>query len=493
MGNDFHSIYGSDLLKRPIFIVFFISVMALLAYLTAQKGMAVGIGILFMPFALAYIYMIFLMPRTGLIGMYILNFIILGSMRYIKGVPLGLVIDAHFVLIYLSLFFISFFRKIPWGNAKNDVVLLAAIWFGYTLFQLVNPEAVSRVAWFYAMRGVSLYMLFAVPIIFIIFNKRTDLNLLLKIWATLSLLATLKGIQQKIIGPDPWEQAWLDGGGELTHILFGKLRIFSFFSDAGQFGAAQGHAGVVFGILALNQKKSFHLKLLYALVAILGFYGMMISGTRGAIAVPFMGFALYVLLRKNIKVLIMGAIFGIAVFGFFKFTTIGNSNYTINRMRTAFDPNDASLQVRLENQRKLKAYMATRPFGGGIGSAGNWGQRFSPNTFLANTPTDSWYVAIWAEQGIVGLALHLFILFYIVIKSSYIIMFKIRDDWVRAQMSALVCGMFGIMVASYGNGILGQMPTGILIYSSIGFLFLARKFDNETMEENELAQRIDKH
>ena len=154
-------------------------------------------------------------------------------------------------------------------------------------------------------------------------------------------------------------------------------------------------------------------------------------------------------------------------------------------MRTAFDPNDKSLLVRLENQRKLKAYMATRPFGGGIGSAGNWGQRFTPNTFLANTPTDSWYVMIWAEQGIVGLILHLFILFYIVIKSSFIIMFKIRNDWIRSQMSALVCGMFGIMVASYGNGILGQMPTGILIYSSMGFLFLARKFDAETINEND--------
>ena len=492
MESSFQNTYGSNLLKKPIYILALICILGLIAYMVAKGGLTTGLGIIVLPFVLTYVFSIFMMPRVGLIGIYILNFIILGSMRYIKGLPLGLVVDAHFVLIYLSLFFISFFRKIPWENAKNDAVLLAAIWFGYSLFQLGNPEAVSWDAWFYGMRGVSLYILFTIPIIFVIFDKQTDLSLLLKIWAVLSVLATLKGIQQKIIGPDPWEQAWLDGGGELTHILFGKLRIFSFFSDAGQFGAAQGHVGVVFGILALNQKKSLRLKIIFAIVSLLGLYGMMISGTRGAIAVPFMGFALYVLLRKNIKVLIIGAIFGIAVFGFFKFTTIGSGNYTINRMRTAFDPNDASLQVRLENQRKLKAYMATRPFGGGIGSAGNWGQRFSPNTFLANTPTDSWYVAIWAEQGIVGLVLHLFILFYIVIKSSYIIMFKIRDDWVRAQMSALVCGMFGIMVASYGNGILGQMPTGILIYSSIGFLFLARKFDNEAIKEKELAQGFEK-
>jgi hypothetical protein len=479
MDSVFKRANGSELLNKPIFIIGLLAVMGILAFVIAKGGLFAEIGILMVPFLISYVYMIFMIPRAGIIGIFILNFLVLGIVRYIKGVPLGLAIDAHFVLIFLSLFFISFFRKIPWENAKNDLVLLSAIWFGYTLFQLVNPETASRAAWFYAMRGVSLYMLMTIPLIFIVFNKRADLQLFFKIWAVLSLLGTLKGIQQKVFGPDPWEQAWLDGGGALTHILFGKLRVFSFFSDAGQFGAAQGHTAVVFGILALNQNKSSSLRIFYAIVAIFGIYGMMISGTRGAIAVPFMGFAMYILLRKNIKVLIIGCLLGLSTFVFFKFTTIGNSNYTINRMRTAFDPNDASFQVRLENQRKLKSYMASRPFGGGIGSSGNWGQRFTPNTFLANTPTDSWYVAIWAEQGIVGLILHLFILFYVVIKSSYIIMFKIRDDWVKTQMSALVSGMFGIMAASYGNGILGQMPTGLLIYASMGFLFLARKFDDE--------------
>ena len=179
--------------------------------------------------------------------------------------------------------------------------------------------------------------------------------------------------------------------------------------------------------------------------------------------------------------MLLGLLSGIAVFVFFKYTYIGNANYNIRRMRTAFDPNDASLQARLENQQKLKEYLASRPFGGGIGSAGNWGQRFSSETFLANTPTDSWYVSIWAEQGIVGLILHLLILFYILFKSSYIIMFKIRDDWVRAQMSALAAGLFGIMAASYGNGVLGQIPTGLLVYSSMAYLFLSKKLDNDAL------------
>jgi len=361
-----------------------------------------------------------------------------------------------------------------------DLVLLAGIWYLYAVFQLFNPEAVSRVAWFYAMRGVAFYMFLTVPLVFILFNKKKDIDLFLKIWAILSILGTLKGIMQKYFGVDPFEQAWLDEGNYKTHVLFGKLRVFSFYSDAGQFGASQGLTGVVFLILSFNNGISQKLKIFYRVAAILGFYGLLISGTRGAMAVPVMGFALYIVLRKNFKVMIVGAVLVIGIVVFFKYTTIGQGNYSIRRMRTAFNPTeDASFLVRRANQKKLATYLASRPFGGGIGSAGNWGLRFTPNTFLANTPTDSWYVMIWAEQGIVGLILHLAILLYILAKSMYIILFKIRSSNIHNILCAFTSGYFGILVASYGNGVLGQMPTGLLIYTGMAYMFLGPKLDKE--------------
>ena len=171
-----------------------------------------------------------------------------------------------------------------------------------------------------------------------------------------------------------------------------------------------------------------------------------------------------------------------------------NNNAQIRRMRTAFDPNDASLQVRLANQRKLKAYLASRPFGGGIGSTGNWGQRFTPHTFLANTATDSWFVAIWADTGVVGLYLHLFVLFFSLLTGAYNVMFKIKDPWLRGQIAALVCGMFGIMGASYGNGVFGQFPTCILMYGSMVFMFISPRMDRYILEKKakEEAERKEK-
>jgi len=115
----------------------------------------------------------------------------------------------------------------------------------------------------------------------------------------------------------------------------------------------------------------------------------------------------------------------------------------------------------------LKGYLASRPFGGGIGHAGDKAQRFLPNAFLSNVATDSWYVTIWAEMGIIGLTMHLIILFYVIGMASFKVMFRIRDPITKLKMSALICGMAGIMLASYGNAVFGQMPTCLLIYASM--------------------------
>jgi cell division protein FtsW (lipid II flippase) len=169
----------------------------------------------------------------------------------------------------------------------------------------------------------------------------------------------------------------------------------------------------------------------------------------------------------------------LSVFVFLKFTSIGQGNYQIKRMRTALDPKDASLQVRLENQRRLKGYLASRPFGGGIGLGGVKAQRFKPNAFLSQVATDSWYVLIWVEQGIVGLLLHLFILFYVLVKASMKIMFQKRETGLNLKMAALAAGMFGVMVASYGNAVLGQMPTSNLLYVSMAVLMSMEVFESK--------------
>jgi hypothetical protein len=369
---------------------------------------------------------------------------------------------------------------------KKDIMLLAAIWFAYSIFQVANPESRSIPAWLAGMRGISLYMMLIVPLTLLFLNTNKKLDTFLILWGVFSLLASLKGILQNTIGVDPWEKAWLDGGGAVTHVLFGKLRIFSFLSDAGQFGANQGYSAVV-ALIVSTVEKNIKRKIFFILVGVLGLYGMLLSGTRGSISVPLAGFALYFVLKKNKLVMISGFFLLIVVFVFFKYTLIGQNNQQIRRMRSAFDPNDASLQVRLENQKRLKVYLASRPFGGGIGHAGVKAQKYLPNAFLSNVATDSWYVLIWAEQGIVGLLLHLFILFYVVIKTTFLVWFHLRDPVLKIKIAALTAGMFGVMVASYGNAVLGTMPTGMLIYTSMALMLSSKILDTDALSINKTA------
>lgn len=487
--NPFDKNTGSDRLRNPHVILLLIILAVSTAWLTSAMGLMAGFGFIIMPFIFAYVYLIFQKPILGLYTAIALGFFILGSARYIKGVQVGLAMDGILFLTYIALIFNKFVEKVDWKPVKKDVTILALIWFGYSMFQMVNPESRVFAAWLAGMRGISLYMLLMIPLTLLFFDDNRKLMYFFYLWGILSLLATFKGIYQNFIGVDPFEKAWLDGGGAVTHILFGKLRIFSFLSDAGQFGANQAYSAVVALIVSMTQK-DWRKKMFFILVGVLGLYGMFLSGTRGSISVPLAGFTAFFVLRKNRFVMISGFFLLITVFVFFKYTTIGQGNQQIRRMRSAFDPNDASLQVRLENQKRLKVYLATRPFGGGIGHAGVKAQKYLPNAFLSNVATDSWYVLIWAEQGIVGLLLHLFILFYILGKSSYLIMFRIRDPIVKMKMAALTSGMFGIMVASYGNAVLGTMPTSMLIYASMAIMLNAEKYDSPEPKPAEEIQII---
>lgn len=440
-----------------------------------------GIYLALTPLVILGIAYLFLNPYKTFVFLFAYNYFAMGLSRYVPGM-LGLGIDGLLVLVYISLFFKSFKENIGFSRSYNDLTLLAVIWYLYAILEFFNPEAESHEAWLYAMRGFSLYFFLTIPLTFIIFHKKRDLELVLRLWAYFSLFAVLKGWGQLYIGLDWGEQKWMDEGGALTHLIWSGLRVFSIFTDAGQFGASIAQGGVIFAIVALG-RKSMREKLFYFFVAATSFYGMGLSGTRGAMAVPAAGFILYLFLIKNWKLFALGLIIIAGTFVFFKYTTLGSGNAQIVRMRSSFDTNDPSLQVRLNNQARFKEYLKDKPFGAGIGASGSWGQRFTPHKLPGQIPTDSWYVAVWVDQGIVGLALHLFILLYCILRGGWIILFRIKDRQLYFNNVGLLCGFTGIVAASYGNSILGQMPTGIMMYMSIAFIFMAPLYQKEIDEQ----------
>lgn len=473
---------GAYRMNNPLVLsLLFISLFGV-GYFIADQGLLAVAALLVLPFAVFFLIKVFENPLVGFFSVYVVNFIALGLARYVLQAPFGLLVDGFLVLTFIAVFFKYFYEKFDWSRLNNQVVFVALIWFGYSLFEFVNPTVVSRVAWVYHVRGVSLYMLMTVILVFILMDKYKYFMWFIYLWFFFEVLGSMKGMVQLYVGLDPYEVRWLDVVGRSTHILFGKLRVFSFFTDAGQFGASQGHTAMIASIFALTTK-SYKQRVIYIIVALFCFWGMFISGTRGIWGVLAGTGVFWLLLNRNFKLFFIGVAIAATVFYFFRYTYIGQAYYFVQRMRGAFDPNNPSLLVRLENQAKLRPYLALRPFGGGIGNAGAKAQRFAPNTFLANTPTDSWYVEIWAEQGVVGLALHLGLMAFILIKGSYIIMHRIRDPELKGKMIAIISGIFGIMVSSFGNGVFGQMPTGLLMYSSMAFIFLSPMYDREIAEK----------
>lgn len=477
----FDTATGSDRLSKPGYIALALVAIVVSAFLISKMGIIGLAVIIVLPILSGWMYVLFKYPITGLYTAVVYSFVYLGLGKYISGIQFGILLDALLILTYIALILNKFRERVDWSPIKRDITYFSAVWFAYLLFQIFNPEAQSLGAWS-SGRGLGLYMFLAVPLTLLFINTNRKLDTFLLIWAILSILASLKGIMQVRFGADPFEQAWLNEGNYKTHVLFGKLRAFSFMSDAGQFGANQGYSAVMAIIVATSQK-DIRRKIFFLVVGITALYGLFISGTRGALSVPLVGFTTYFILKKNLWITTAGFVLLVMVFIFFKFTTIGQGNANIRRMRTAFDPNDASLQVRLANQRVLKSYMASRPFGGGLGHGGVKAQRYLPNAFLSQVPTDSGYVLVWVELGIVGLLFLLFIFFYVLIKASYRIMFRIRDPVLKIKMAALASGMAGIMVANYGNAVYSQNPTFLLMIISMAILVSSEVFDNKDEEQ----------
>jgi len=480
--NPFLAPTGSDLLKNPFIIGLVLIATVFLGYATVLGGYVTVAVVIAVPVIFYSFYRVILKPEIGFTFALIINFFIIGISRYIP-VKLGYLMDITLVSTYIAIFFHYFDKKLDLKPVNNDLTYIAIVWFSYVILELFNPESGYKTAWFASMRGIGFYMILVIPLVQLIYNEPKYLDRFLKIWGIISIIASLKAWIQLNIGVDPWEQIWLDEVGGVTHILWGNLRAFSFFSDAGQFGAAQGQIGIVAMIMFFYEKK-LKTRIFWFIVFIAGYYGMSSSGTRGAIFVPFAGGALYLIIRKNMRVIIIGAIFLTMIYSFFSFTTIGNSSYQIYRMRSAFTPDDdASFQIRLKNQAIFESYLKTRPFGGGIGTAGSRAIAYTGETFLSSVATDSWFVLIWAECGIIGLYLHLFVLGYFTGKGLYICMFQIKNKDLEVKIAALLCGVFGILVASYGNAVLGQFPTGLLVYASMAYVFLAPSLDKKMMIE----------
>lgn len=474
------SVTGAQRLYTTKGLLLLASVAVLSFMAIRTMGFTGAVALVLMPIGGAYLYWVFREPRVAIYSIVAMSFAISGLGRYYPVLPFGLSIDILIVIAFVSFFFLHF-KKIKWDIVPFDAFAVVGIWFVYCVAMVANPLSPGPEAWFYASRGLAFYMFFMIPVAILTFNQPRDLERFLVVWLTLSSIGSLWAAKQIYFGVSHTEQLWLDGGAASTHVLFGKLRAFSYYSDAGQFGAAQAHAAIA-ALVVMLYPQPRRKRLLYLAFFLLNIWGMMLSGTRGAIFLLGISAFVYLFFSKRFAILVLGGMMALGAFGFLKYTTLLNSNYQIYRMRTAFDANDPSFMVRKNREKVLKVYLANKPIGEGIGSAGYWGQRFRPGSFLADLGTDSHFVRVWAETGIIGLMLNIGMFVYLLVRCG-IILWRMEQSYQRNCLVALYSGFAGVTVASYGNNVIAQMPTGTIIYLSIAFILASRQWKEMPGEE----------
>ncbi len=449
----------------------------------ARGGLPVALGLAVGPPALVFALVCLRKPSVGVLTAFVVGFFLGGLGRIVAGVPFGLTVDVLLTISLVGALFSA--RKNDLARLNNPLFYLLLVWLGYNVLELINPEAQSREAWFYAVRSFSFIWVAATAVTLLTLYRVCHLNRFVTLWLVCCVVLALWAFKQQYLGMSGFDQRWFDAFGRITHYINGHLRSFSFCSDAGQYGAVMAQVTLYAAIRAMDEPMGGK-KLRYAALTGLYFWGYAVAGSRGPLFIIAMGFVLYLILRRNVVLFVVGATLAGGAFGLLKFTKAGQSNYQVQRMRSALDPNDPSLQLRLANQRAFAQYMAGRPFGSGIGTAGDRGKAFQVESELTKRGIDSWYVKIWVETGVIGLTLHAFTLVLVSLLGAHKVS-RLKHPRIRSVMTGLLCGYVGILCGNYGNMVFGQYPTNLIMYLSMAFFMIADRLDREALEADRVS------
>jgi putative inorganic carbon (hco3(-)) transporter len=458
-----------------IFLLFII-LSTSLAYATAVYGMMVGIFTIISLVTPLLVYFIIVNPEFGIIVYLTLAYTMMWLSRYlIESFPLGTLMDGMLVLFILGLF-IQMKQKKEWQVFNNNISILILIWVLYNLMQVVNPAAESKLAWLYTVRTMALVTLMYFIFVFNIRSKKF-IKTILKWWIIWSFIAACYAFKQEYFGFDSVEQKWLDSSPVLTGLLFlaGHWRKFSMFSDPVTFAYNMATASILCMALITGPMKTYK-KVILGFLAFFFLYAMIFSGTRGANPLIPVALILFAILKFNKKILMFTA----AAFLFLGFLIVlPTSNQNILRFQTAFRPKqDASYQLREENQAKIKPYVYSHPFGGGLGATGEWGARFSPNSYLGTFQPDSGYVRTTVELGWVGLLLFSLMVF-VILKTGINNYFKIIDPQLKSYSLAVVLIVFIWNIGNFPQQAIVQYPSNVLFFLAVALMVAIYRIDQQ--------------
>ncbi len=471
-------------MNNPVGIVLLFILSTALAFVIGKLGYKLGGVAIIGVYALPIVYTIVAYPIIGILLYFTAGYFIMWFLKLGVNFPLGTLMDGMEVLFILGLF-INQKKNKDWSAFRGPITAFILIWIIYNVIELINPVAASKEAWVYTIRTVAIVMFNYFIFVFYLNTKRY-IKLILKLWIALALFAALYAFKQQQVGFFPFEEEYLhsDPGIELLLFIGGVWRKFSIFSDPVAF--AYNMVTVSFmcvGIYPILQSRWKKITIVFLICFYL--LVMLYSGTRGAYVLVPITFLLLAILKFNKKVLltlIIGLGLGAVLI------VVPTSNQTIYRFQTAFKPSeDASFNLRKINQKRIQPFILSHPLGGGLGSTGEWGKRFSPGTYLSNFPPDSGYVRVAVEQGWLGL------FFFCCLMASIMVIgvinyFKIIDPELKAYCLAGLLVVFSLNFGNYPQEALVQFPSNIIFYLATALITISRRMDTQQNEQQHAGQ-----
>ena len=408
--------------------------------------------------------------------------------------PNGIPLSAYNELIEITLIAIAIIdirKDHHWGRAINMMSFAILLWVLLCALEIFNDTCrlgINVNAWFIGFRLIAFQLVYIILVFSIYIDSPEILTNYLKIWAILSLFSVYWTIKQKYIGLNSFENARIHAYGS-THFVNGIVRYWSTFSDAANYGCNAAATSVCFLLIGLTSKFTKE-RIFYIITGLLVLWGMFQSGTRVALACFFAGLMVYVVLSKSVKFAAPIIIFGVVAFVFLAFTNIGQGNNQIRRMRSAFNKNDASANVRTINQATMAKYLKEAPWGIGIGIRSGEVPARNKYVVLSNIAPDSEYVYIWIHTGRIGLTVFLVSMFLMLAGACWIVLFKLRNKSLAGIGAGFCCAFAAMQLGAYGNQVLTQFPNCLITYGGLTIVYILPHIEQEWIEyENKLLAK----
>ncbi|PHN08400.1 O-antigen ligase family protein [Flavilitoribacter nigricans] len=450
---------------------------AFLSVLMVVLGLKIGVALIGLFIGVPVMILALVDLRFGLAVILVLAFFVNFISKY-TSFPVGTGLDALFFLMFFGMM-VRVAQYRDWKMPKGPVTTIILVWIGYNLLQVLNPEAPSRAAWLYTVRSLAILQL----IYFVAhyaFRSLQDIKQFLKVFIILAIIAAVYGLKQEYFGYNSREWAWLYENPRRYQLIvqWSRYRVFSLFSDPTTFGTVMAYGGTFCFILATGPFRKIS-----RVVLVLGGLAMMLSMAYAGSRTPFIlipaALGLYALLNLSKQVIIVVGVLTVLGAGMIMKST---SNPVIYRIQSAFEPTtDASVQVRLENQEIVQPYIQSHPFGAGLGTTGVWGERFSPDFWLAGFPHDSAYVRMAVETGWLGLVIYMAI-FFIAFQVSVFYYFRVRNPQIKIMYLGLAMITFILGMASYPQEVVTLLPNSIIYYVLLAIVVRLKDFDTDPEE-----------